>query len=85
MAIGDLVPAPSGKWTVTAPTHCGTGHPLGPEQVLVGHAPCLNCGGHTIWRCRECDATVYGPAVGDGCSILNGPAAVRNSFRSSSS
>ena len=78
-AIGDLVPAPSGKWTVTAPTHCeAAGHPLGPEQVLVGHVACLPCSGHTTWTCQECGATTYGPAVGDGCSMLNGPAAGRD-------
>ncbi|MCH9731727.1 MAG: hypothetical protein K0U84_18955 [Actinomycetia bacterium] len=52
-AIGDLVPASSGKWTVTAPTHCEAGHPLGPEQVLVGHLAFLPCGGHTTWTCQE--------------------------------
>ena len=77
MAVGDLVRSPKGQWVIVAPTHCSAaGHSLGPDQVLVGHAPCLNCGGHTTWTCAQCDAVTYGPAVGEGCSMFNGPAPV---------
>ena len=81
--IGELIPA-EGNWVIHAPNHCTNHHPLGPEQVLVGHLACLPCGGHTTWTCLQCDAVAYGPPPGEGCSVLNGPAAVRNSFRSSS-
>ncbi len=83
--IGELVPTPSGKWVVHAPTHCTNHHPLGPEQVLVGHLACLPCGGHTTWTCLQCDDVTDGPPPGEECSMLNGPAAVRNSFTHSSS
>jgi len=40
--------------------------------MLVGSIAC-SCGRHLTWRC-ECDAVTYGPALGDGCSLLDGPA-----------
>ncbi|WP_370332618.1 hypothetical protein [Mycolicibacterium hippocampi] len=49
-------------------------------QVLVGHAPCTGHS-HTTWWCRECSTTTYGPALEPDCSVLNGPAAVRDLFR----
>jgi len=36
-AIGDLVQTTAGKWITHRPTRCPNGHPLGPNQVLVGH------------------------------------------------
>lgn len=81
-AVGDLVRSDTAAWVTLAPTHCPNGHRLGGGQVLVGHLACLTHGGHTTWTCLTCDATVYGPALA-GCRVLNGPAEVRNSFRSS--
>ena len=78
---GDLVRSVSGAWVTFAPTHCPNGHPLSGGKVLVGHLACVeHRGGHTTWNCRICDQTVYGPVIGSGCSVVNGPAAVRNSF-----
>jgi len=37
-------------------------------------APC-SCGRRLTWCC-ECGAATYGPALGDGCSLLDGPARV---------
>jgi len=39
----------------------------------------------TTWTCRSCDATVYGPALGLDCLVLNGPGVVPLFNRSSSS
>jgi hypothetical protein len=36
-----------------------------------------SCGRHMTWRC-ECGAVTYGPALADGCSVLDGPARVRS-------
>jgi hypothetical protein len=49
----------------TADTVARNGHPLGPNQVLVGHVACLGHGGggHTSWHCRTFDAVVYGPPL----------------------
>lgn len=74
-AVGDLVASDRG-WVTLAPTHCPNSHPLGANQVLVGHAACLAHRGHSTWTCLACGATVYGPALA-GCTVLNGPAAVR--------
>jgi HAMP domain-containing protein len=46
-----------------------------PGHVLVGSIAC-SCGRHLTWRC-ECGAVTYGPAFGEGCSLLNGPARMR--------
>src|ERR1700737_711753 len=54
------------------------GHPLGPNQVLVGHQACLgHAGGHTTWTCLRCDETVNGPPLDTHCATLDGPATVR--------
>ncbi len=46
-----------------SPTHCPVGHPLGPNQVLVGTQPCL-CAGlvHRTWQCVRCKAVQAWPA-----------------------
>jgi hypothetical protein len=31
---------------------------------------------HLTWRC-ECGAVTYGPALAEGCGLLDGPARVR--------
>jgi hypothetical protein len=75
---GDLVRTGVNRWIIEPPTHCANGHPLGPNQVLVGHEACLgHGGGHTTWTCRLCDHTEYGPPTGAHCTTLNGPARVR--------
>ena len=38
---GQLVRAVDGKWMTKPPSRCPNGHPLGPNQVLVGHVACL--------------------------------------------
>lgn len=82
---GDLVQDGQGRWITYAPTRCPNWHELGAGRVLVGHLACsTHAGGHTTWACRECDAVVYGPPVDPVCSVLNGPAVVRNSFRPAS-
>jgi hypothetical protein len=78
---GELVQAADGRWITAAPTRCPNWHQLGPGRVLVGHLACNNhAGGHTTWTCRECEATVYGPPTDPVCTVVNGPAAVRNAF-----
>ena len=57
------------------PQHCPRGHRLLPGRMLVGSIAC-SCGRHLTWRC-ECGAVTYGPALGEGCSLLDGPARVR--------
>src|SRR6267142_1563878 len=81
--IGDLVQTRRGQWMTQPPTHCPNGHPLGPNQVLVGHQACLgHGGGHTTWTCRTCEAIVFGPPLNTHCTALDGPATVRISNRS---
>jgi len=77
--LGELVQTTRGEWTTPPPTRCPNGPPLGPNQVLVGHAACLGHGGgeHTSWHCRTCDATMYGVPLGGHCTTLDGPATVR--------
>lgn len=76
-AVGDLVPLTDGRWMTWPPKRCPNGHQLGGGRSTVGHAPC-SCGGHTTWCCSTCDAVTYGPALSGGCTVLIGPAAVRN-------
>src|SRR4029077_1824065 len=74
--VGDWVRSTTKRW-ITQPTRCPNGHPLGPNQVLVGQQACLgHGGGHTTWTCRTCDQTVYGPP-NTHCTALEGPAQVR--------
>ena len=76
--LGELIQTTVGKWITQPPSRCPNGHPLGPNQVLVGHVACLgHGGGHTTWTCRTCDQTVYGPPLNTHCTTLDGPAAVR--------
>jgi hypothetical protein len=72
-AVGDLVRSTTGAWIIRPPMYCPTGHRFGPCGYLVGFAHCSHRGGHTTWWCRECGATVYGPPLGAGCSLFNGP------------
>jgi hypothetical protein len=43
--------------------------------MIVYNIPC-SCGEHITWEC-ECSAITYGPALAEGCSLLDGPARVR--------
>jgi hypothetical protein len=73
--VGELVRSTSGAWMVRPPTHCPRGHRLRPDRMLVGSIAC-SCGRHLTWRC-DCGAVTYGPALAEGCSLLDGPARVR--------
>jgi hypothetical protein len=42
--LGELAESTAGKWITRPPTRCSNGHPLGPNQVLVGHVACLGYG-----------------------------------------
>ena len=77
--LGDLVQTTDGKWMIRGHERCPNGHPLGANQVLVGHVACPDHGGggHTCWHCRTCDAVVYGTAAQQALHILDGPAVVR--------
>jgi hypothetical protein len=79
LAARDSPHATGSCWDLAWPGRCPNGHPLGANQVLVGHVACLGHGGggHTSWHCRTCDAVVYGPALNTHCTALEGPAAVR--------
>jgi hypothetical protein len=72
--VGELVQSTRRGWMVRPPTRCLRGHLLRPGRVLVGSIAC-SCGRHLTWRC-DCGAITYGPALGDGCSLLDGPARV---------
>jgi hypothetical protein len=43
--------------------------------MIVNTIPC-SCGEHITWEC-ECSAVTYGPALSEGCSLLDGPARMR--------
>lgn len=74
--VGQLVQCIDGSWIARPPQHCPAGHPIFPGRVLVGSVPC-SCGRHLSWEC-PCGAVAYGPALQDSCSLLHGPARVRN-------
>ena len=82
--VGDVVQDGRGKWVTVAPAYCPNLHRLDAGMVSVGHLACTtHRGGHTTWWCREqgCGATVYGPPLDPLCTVVNGPAQVRNSNR----
>ena len=72
-----------GQWITQPPTRCPNGHPLGPNQVLVGPSslPRPRRRAHHM-DCRTCDETVYGPPLNTHSSALDGPATVRISTAS---
>jgi hypothetical protein len=43
-ALGQWVQTTAETWITHAPTRCPNRHPLGPNQVLVGHVACLGYG-----------------------------------------
>jgi hypothetical protein len=65
--IGDLHET-LGGWVLEAPTEYVNGHPLGPRKVRVGHQPCTCRGSHLG---RTCGATVYTPARGTQCRLVD--------------
>jgi hypothetical protein len=73
--VGAPVRCTNGAWMVRPPQHCPRGHRLRPGHTIVGTSACA-CGRHLTWR-RECGAVTYGPALGEGCRVLDGPAAIR--------
>jgi hypothetical protein len=74
-AVGELVRCTDGPWMVRPPERCRHGHPHLPGRTIIGAIPC-SCGRHLTWAC-ECGAVTYGPALAEGCSLLDGPARVR--------
>ena len=75
-AVGELVQLTAGRWIFQPPLRCPRGHPLRPGRMLVRSIAC-SCGRHLTWRCSRCGAVTYGPALANGCSLLDGPARVR--------
>jgi hypothetical protein len=70
---GDLRPTGKGHQVeVVAPAHCRNGHPLGPNQVLVGTELC-DAGGtgryrrHVTWTCRTCGDEIIGNGHPKSC------------------
>ena len=56
-------------WEEDAPTHCPVGHPLGPNQALVGSRDC-ECGiPHRTHLRMRCERVVYTPALGKLCRM----------------
>jgi len=72
--VGDLVRSDRGEWMVRPPELCGNGHRIRPGHVLVGTAVCACQDRRITWRCGS---TMYGPPLGAGCWVLDGPARVR--------
>jgi hypothetical protein len=73
-AVGELVQSTSGQWRVR-PAQLPARAPDATGPTLVGSIAC-SCGRHLTWRC-DCGAVTYGPALAEGCSLLDGPARVR--------
>jgi hypothetical protein len=74
--VGELVQSTTGEWMVRPPQHCLAGHRLPPGRMLVGNIACSFCGRHTPAATAAWSPT--GPNLGDGCSLLDGPARVHN-------
>jgi hypothetical protein len=76
MSVTDqLVRSTPSAWMVRPPLRCRADTGWGRPRMLIGSIAC-SCGRHLTWRC-ECGAVTYGPALGDRCSLLDGPANVR--------
>jgi hypothetical protein len=78
-AVGELGRCANGQWIVRPPLRCPSGHLLRAGRMLVGSIASA-CGRHLTWRC-ECGAVTYGPALAEGCSLLDGPARMRQPDR----
>lgn len=64
------------QWMDRPPQRCTRGHWLLPGHMIVATIPC-SCGPHICWEC-ECGATTYRPALIESCSVVTGPARMRN-------
>jgi len=73
--VSDPVRCSHTDWMDRPPRRCTRGHWLLPGHMIVNTIPC-SCGEHITWEC-ECSAITYGPALAEGCSLLDGPARVR--------
>lgn len=55
-------------WSERGPARCPNGHPLGPNQVLVGSQVCsAEHAHHRTHECRRCGAILYTPPPGPEC------------------
>ncbi|MEV0685092.1 hypothetical protein AB0I35_14625 [Nocardia sp. NPDC050378] len=65
----DRLYAVRGGWARPAPAACPSGHPLGPDQVLVGTVACIAVPDrlHRTWACQQCDAVIYWPPISAAC------------------
>jgi hypothetical protein len=55
---------------VVAPIRCRNGHPLGPNQVLLGTTVCEQGGvnrHHISWICRTCDDVIVANGHPEAC------------------
>jgi hypothetical protein len=73
--VDELVRCSDAQWIDRPPQRCTRGHWLLPGHMLVNTIPC-SCGAHIAWEC-ECSAVTYGPALAEGCSLLDRRAKVR--------
>ena len=73
--VSDPVRRSHTHWMDIPPQRCTRGHWLLAGHMIVYTIPC-SCGEHITWEC-ECSAITYGPALAEGCSLLDGPAQVR--------
>jgi len=71
--IGQLVACTAGGWMVFPPQCCPNNHHLRANEVIVGHAGCGSCAGHTTWTCSTCDEIIYAPPLSVNCRVLTGP------------
>jgi hypothetical protein len=79
---GQLVRTTNGRWITKPPTRCPNGHPLGPNEVLVGHQACLGTAADTPHG--PADAAIR-PCTGHRstatAAATRGPATVRISTK----
>lgn len=69
---------------VESPGFCHNLHRLSPGNVTVGREACTtHTGGHITWFCRRCSDVTYSPPTDPLCTVVNGPAEIRNSYTGS--
>ena len=74
--IGDMVLGFNGEYMIRPPERSADGHLL-PANCIVACTPCSYQDRHLSWTCDGCGHTTHGPALGENCSLLHGPARVR--------
>jgi hypothetical protein len=74
--VGDMALGIDGQWMVRPPERCAQGHLL-VGNCIVAAQPCRCQDRHMSWCCETCSHVTYGPALGENCSLLHGPARVR--------